>query len=121
MSDSIESYVDVLRQKRRTPIAILHLFRMKHARRSDDIYLFVEGADDEDFYAPFVERMCTMPRTVHSLWCDGKEGVLAVRSLVYKNFGHSTRSLFFVDKDLEDIVDESHSDDERTYVTDYYS
>lgn len=117
----MSDYAELLRQKRRIPTAVFHLFRMKRARKPNDLYLFFEGEEDEDYYLPALERARTRECDIQPIWCDGKAGVLEVRALVYGEIGRGCNVLFFVDKDLEDILGEVGSGDQQTYVTDLYS
>jgi hypothetical protein len=94
---------------------------MSLARKPDDIYVFVEGEHDEDYYVPAISRILSNDREIHPFWCDGKDAVIEVCSLIYNEYDYTPRVIFFVDKDLEDVLGLQFSGDERTYVTDYYS
>lgn len=53
--------------------------------------------------------------------CDGKQNLKNIRLDTYRIADELGRCLFFADRDYDDFTDTQISDDEQTYITDFYS
>lgn len=85
------------------------------------IHAFYENINDGSLYGPYIRSRITGNSSLYTYDCGNKDGVYEVhQKLNYKDFTNEI-SLFFVDKDLDDIIPiyrESYPD---VYVTTYYS
>ncbi|HEY6284112.1 MAG TPA: DUF4435 domain-containing protein, partial [Ktedonobacteraceae bacterium] len=85
-----------------------------------DVHAFFEGQDDVSFSTNFLRGFASNPKSIHPYRCGNKRGVYEAHSKV-KNIWQQGRVLFFVDKDLSDILNEDWECASNIYVTDYYS
>jgi hypothetical protein len=113
-------FIDGLRHERESPTAAYHQFLLNASKFPRDVHAFFEGQDDASFYTNFLRRFTSNPEGVHTYRCGNKRGVYEAHSKV-KNIRREERALFFVDKDLSDILNEDWEDASNIYVTDYYS
>ncbi|MEM9009124.1 MAG: DUF4435 domain-containing protein [Cyanobacteria bacterium P01_F01_bin.86] len=99
------SYLDTLRQRRKTPVAAWHKLRTSLDTGKYDFYVAFEGEEDEEFFSRYLfERF---PRkNIHPLICDGKGGVLALHSKVIESYGSPGNVFFFVDSDHDRFIGE---------------
>lgn len=108
------SYVDNLRARRNSPKAIFHRFKLE--RQPEETCVFLEGADDAEYYMPAIRQFVASPIRLYV--CDGKETVLSVSNLIAE--AGADRCLFFVDADLDRFIQEKPLP-KAVYVTDGYS
>jgi hypothetical protein len=100
--------------------AVLHEFLLQHDPKEERIHAFCEGYEDPSFYRPKLEESAGNRRTFFYR-CHGKWKLFAVFDQVTARVGTYRHTLYFVDKDLSDLIPESYPKDDRIYVTDYYS
>ncbi len=113
--------VEYLRRERENPHAALQLFLLNDAKVPSGVHAFVEGHDDLSFYMNFIRISVADPDCVYPLYiCGNKAGVYKAHHLIMKASPRGT-TLFFVDKDLSDILGEQWAQACNIYVTDYYS
>jgi hypothetical protein len=114
------SFADVLRRAGSASTAVLHEFRIQHNPREERVHAFVEGAEDRIAInvaiAPYLNN-----RKAYFYVCDGKSGVLQALNDVGRVAGRYRHTLYFIDKDLSDILGEALPADDRLYITDWYS
>ena len=96
-----------------------------HKQEDNSLHIFFEGSDDPSFYssfiAPYGEKFCGL----HFYDCGRKCHVYDTRKrILQRQEQHESESsmicLYFVDKDLSDILNECPSESD-VHVTDYYS
>lgn len=84
-----------------------------------NFFVFVEGQDDVNHYAPEIKRY--LGRQVLFIDCDGKNGVLQARNLIFEKSGALQGCLFIVDSDYDDYVGITKVRCDHVYYTDFYS
>jgi len=115
------TFKDVLRNSRSGRTTALHKFRTNYDPNSQRVYLFVEGEPDKAFYRSFVGRHVTNPRDVFIYNCENKDNVYRAHADVLSSYPNCERVLFFVDKDIDDILGKQHPASPRVFVTECYS
>lgn len=115
------SFLEELAQAAESPTAVWHQFVLTHDPKRDDWYLFLEGSLDLAFYACALSRLVQQDSRVWDFRCGGKRGVLAARQAVRQSHPHCTRCLFFIDKDLEDILGEASASARDVFRAEGYS
>jgi hypothetical protein len=114
------SFVDVLRQSRSTPTSLLHQFLTSYDPSEPRVYAFVEGDPDRAFYRAFIEQRLGS-RRLYIFNCEGKRRVFDAYEKVTQRHPECRNVLFFVDKDLDDLVGQTWPNDPRIFVTEWYS
>lgn len=115
------SFVDVLRGARSSRAAVLHEFWTQYAPGMERVHAFFEGHDDEVFYRRFLEQYVPAGSRLYGYRCDGKQRVYEAFSQITARYPAIRSVLFFVDKDLDDILGLPWPTDPRVFVTDVYS
>jgi len=115
------TFLEELRAVRETPAAAWHQFVLDYRPDDNSFYFFVEGRLDVSFYVTSFERLYGDGVVVHGYRCGGKNGVLDARRKVRNPQVDYLHCLFFVDKDLSDILGEPNPSSEDTFCTDTYS
>jgi hypothetical protein len=117
----VSSFTDLLRRARSSRTTILHKFLTNYDASSPRVYAFVEGDPDVVFYRTHIRAFVENPALIFLYSCGGKPKVYeAYRNIVARLPG-CTRVLFFVDKDLDDIIGQTWPTDPRIFVTEFYS
>ncbi|QWV98651.1 DUF4435 domain-containing protein [Geomonas nitrogeniifigens] len=99
----------------------LHKFLLNLRKDTKIVHSFFEGKTDESFYGSFLRNAKEAQYDLTTYICGNKKSVYYYfDSLKNKNIG-SNILLFFVDKDLDDIVPTIWPSDFRVYTTDHYS
>jgi len=114
------SFVDLLRRSRSSPVSVLHKFMTSYDPRHERTHAFVEGAPDLAFYRNYLE-LYVDAGTLRMYNCEGKANVYLAYKKVVERFPDCRKTVFFVDKDLDDILGEPWPVDPRIYVTDFYA
>jgi hypothetical protein len=87
----------------------------------NSIHIFHEGKDDPSFYSNYLERGRLKRQRVYYYLFNNKKGVYfhyeKINWLKFKK----NRLLFFVDKDLDDILEIKYPHDQNIFVTKYYT
>ncbi|NEQ36658.1 MAG: DUF4435 domain-containing protein [Okeania sp. SIO3I5] len=117
------NFADQLRDAR-NPGDVYLQFIKNDGKDEKTIHSFFEGDEDISFYSHFIEQI--LPKNYSSLKyvCKGKQKVYELYKKVIAHISNKTnksRTLFFVDKDLSDFLNEDLPKYENLYVTDYYS
>jgi hypothetical protein len=68
------------------------------------VHAFFEGHDDEVFYRRFLEQYVAAGSRLYGYRCDGKQRVYEAFSQITARYPAIRSVLFFVDKDLDDIL-----------------
>lgn len=115
------SFLDTLSASLADKAISKHEFLLCYNSHEKIIHAFFEGKTDESFYGTFLRAKTPSEWLLKTYICNNKDGV-------YYNFNqhkklHSNTSilLFFVDKDIEDLIPYPRLENENIYVTDYYS
>lgn len=115
------SYVERLRNYRSSRTATVHKFLTNYDPNSERVYAFVEGDADEAFYRTQIQKYVLEQKLIYTYNCEGKAGVANAYKDVIGRYPHCERVLFFLDKDVDDIVGIQWPNDPRIFVTEYYS
>jgi len=115
------TFKDVLRSSRSGRTTALHKFRTNYDPNSQRVYLFVEGEPDKAFYRCFVGKYVTNPRDIFIYNCENKDNVYKAHADVLASYPDCERALFFVDKDIDDILGKQYPGSPRVFVTECYS
>jgi hypothetical protein len=98
-----------------------HDFLLCYSRTEKIVHAFFEGKTDESFYGTFLRAELPNGWKLKSYICKNKDGVY----YYFEEFKHmhliAQPLLFFVDKDIEDVIPFLRIADEKIHVTDYYS
>lgn len=114
------TFADELRSAGASKAAVLHEFLIRHNPNEKRVHAFVEGYDDPVFYRPRVNQRSGEAPTFYYV-CHGKRKLYEIFRDVTSRVGTYRHTIFFADKDLADILPETYPEDERIFVTDYYS
>jgi len=112
------NFADLLKGAKSGRVQVIHEFLTNFDPSKHRLHCFYEGREDEIFYRNFIS-----PRTEARLIgyiCGNKDEVYSVFSFVARHPG-CDQSLFFVDKDLSDLLREKRPAHARFFVTAYYS
>lgn len=115
------SFLDELRNARESAASAFALFLIDYPKYPDYVYAFFEGQDDPSFYNGFILQFLPDPSLLRIYKCGRKAEVYETHRRVMLRATADSKILFFVDKDLSDILDENHPVAGNIYVTDYYS
>jgi hypothetical protein len=115
------SFLDELRQQRESPATAFHLFLLQYPKSINGIHSFFEGQEDCSFYSGFLLRFISDQKYFHIYKCGSKNGVYETHGKITHLGKPQIITLFFVDKDFSDILDENYEKSENIFVTDYYS
>lgn len=91
-------------------------------RRIGNLALFVEGEEDVPFYGNILDNIIEDVDKKTFFICNGKKRVYQVYEYIENNLEYSDKRLYFVDKDLSDILpDDPTPVLPGLYVTGHYS
>ena len=97
------SYLETLRERRKTPVSAWHKLRTSLATQKFDFYVAFEGEEDEEFYSGFLAERFP-GKKFRPVICDGKGGVFALHGAVIETYGILRNVFFFVDSDHDCFV-----------------
>jgi hypothetical protein len=100
---------------------VLHEFWTQYDPRQSRVHAFFEGHDDVVFFSPHIEKRLPEGFRLFTYRCEGKPRVMDVFTEITKRAPDIRLTLFFVDKDLDDILGAPWPTDPRVFVTDVYS
>lgn len=115
------AFVDLLRSARTSPVAIKHEFRSTYGATHNQIHAFYEGHNDAAFYAGFIRSRMRGDSRFYWYNCRGKRGVLQARAEVRQTHPSADRVLFFIDKDLDDLLGSGPVSEVDVFETEHYS
>ena len=110
---------DLLIQEIENPHSILLEYKLKAKKDKPTVHLFVEGEGDKPFYGLFVRAVTQGTFRIEYYPCGDRNKVLEALAIIEEI--QNNICLFFVDKDLTDFVQEETPENNRLYITDYYS
>ncbi|WP_420287290.1 DUF4435 domain-containing protein [Flavobacterium psychrophilum] len=91
-------------------------FVLDYNKNSNNVYCFYEGKEDRSYYSIRI-KLRNPKHKFYSYTCNGKGNVINLHRLINKHKVYaSSLTLYFVDKDFEDINLESN-----IYITPFYS
>ena len=113
------NHLDKIRHSRTSLPATKKKLRLSVTDKKFGAILVVEGQDDSVLITNAFESFfpSITPMTIR---CDGKGGVLGLRRYFYTVFPNDTKTMFFIDRDHDDLLKVNNAD-KRTYITDHYS
>jgi hypothetical protein len=114
-------FEDVLRAARSSRAAVVHEFLSQYDPRGRRVHAFFEGHDDEIFHTQFLRPRLPAGYRLTPYRCDGKSKVYAAFEEITRLRPSAKLVLFFVDKDVDDLVGAAWPTDPRIFVTDVYS
>lgn len=115
------TFLEMLRKSRNSRVAVLHEFLTQYNPSQPRIHAFFEGHDDVAFFSYFIERCAPSGSRLYVYRCEGKPRVYDVFNGITDRHPGARSVLFFVDKDLDDILGTAWPTDPRIFVTDAYS
>lgn len=115
------SFIDALRSARRSRVSVLHEFWLQYDPSQKRVHAFFEGHDDVAFFSFHIERAMPKHARLCTYRCEGKARVYEAFGAITARIPDIQATLFFVDKDLDDILGRSWPTDPRIFVTDVYS
>jgi hypothetical protein len=115
------SFIEVLREARNSAVAALQEFKVSYPKYPQAVHVFFEGQSDRAFYAGFLAARTGAIASVRTYDCKGKPQLLALYDRIRAQYGDSDRLLFFLDKDLDDLLNIELPNDPRVFVTETYS
>lgn len=110
-----------LREARRSRVAVLHEFWTLYDPSKARVHAFLEGHEDVAFYSHHIEKRAPRGVELRTYRCDGKRQVYEAFEAIVQRVPDVKGALFFVDKDLDDILGKPWPTDPRIFVTDVYS
>ena len=114
-------YADILRREGQIAHAAFHQFLLaKSSSASNEVFLFFEGIQDPAFYMPHLVYRLT-GRKVNTFICHGRAEVLKAYQLVETTKEEASCTMYFVDKDLTDILDDLPPPTPPIFQTKWYS
>ncbi len=113
------SYVDKMRERRKTPHTSWHKVRTTIATNRFDLFVACEGEEDEEFYSSYLYRR-KKDLKICPLVCDGKGALLALHDKVSKRYAGLRNVYFFADSDHDVLIGEELPG-ENFFFTDGYS
>lgn len=115
------SLLQVLREARSTRVAVLQQFLAQYDPKRRSVYAFVEGHEDEIFVRRILIGRTSPDTYVYTYRCEGKHKVYQTFEAIAERHPSAKTILFFVDKDLDDVLGTPWPTDPRIFVTDVYS
>ena len=109
------------RSLRKSSIVAFHRFLLDYRPSTRIIYAFFEGQEDQSVYINHLQSYVYEGWKVQSYCCGNKDSIYEVFKKIDWSRHPRNRILFFVDKDLSDIVGDEYPVEENIYVTGYYS
>lgn len=114
------SLLSDLEKARRSSSVPLHEFLLNIDSQKYTIHAFFEGKTDESFYGTIIRRY-NKKYNYKSYKCGNKKSVYETFNKLRTRYIKDQVLLFFVDKDLDDIIPILYEINDSIYVTDYYS
>jgi hypothetical protein len=113
------TYLESLQNFRFADSALKLLLVQLMPEKKVDAILVVEGEEDSNVYTRAINSFKPDAR-VEVIICNGKGGVLGLRDFIDDYYSHDNKTMFFIDKDHDDLLGIDYRDD-KTYITDHYS
>lgn len=117
----VVDFIAKLREARSAPRTVITRVRADYSSHDLTWHAFFEGQDDQSFYMTFIDRYKPPRARVFTYQCGGKGKVHDISGELAAAAYDRARMLFFVDKDLEDLLGEHWERDDAFFVTEWYS
>lgn len=116
------SFIEILRSSRSKPATVIHRFLTNYDPNDPRrVYAFVEGDPDQAFYRSHIRQHVATSSNIFIYNCNGKSHVYDACANVTNRYPACRRVLFFVDKDVDDIIGKQWPSDPRIFTTECYS
>lgn len=115
------SFVDELRKARIGRATVVHEYLTNYAPHARRVHAFVEGYEDVVFYRAQLALFAGPEFKIFTYRCGNKQAVYTAYEDLLQRGPIPPYTLFFVDKDLSDLVAEVWPTHDSIYVTDWYS
>jgi hypothetical protein len=102
-------------------VPAFHQFMLNYRARHKHIHAFFEGDDDSSIYCDFIRKVNPGQLQLYIYYCGGKTGVFDTYAILHRQNNYKTITLFFVDKDLSDLIPETNLIASNIFITKYYS
>lgn len=109
------------RNLRTSSIVAYHRFLLNFRCQEKAIHAFFEGQEDQSYYINHLQSKVPNDWTVYTYYCGNKDGVYNIFEKIDWETHPKEKILFFVDKDLSDIIGEQYPIEQNIYVTGFYS
>lgn len=109
------------RARNNKALIVFHEFKARYKRNDKTIYGFVEGKEDPSYYRGFIENNIPEDWLVELWPTGGQDFVLEIFSKLDWRKYKKKHILFFIDRDLSDLLDQNLPSSENIYITDDYS
>jgi Protein of unknown function (DUF4435) len=116
-----KTFLDTLADAITSPTVALHEFLLELKIQNKIIHAFLEGKTDESFYGSFIRRIKDDDYELKTYTCGNKDGVYYQFDQLCNRKTGNNIVLYFVDKDIEDIIPYPRNKDPKIFVTDCYS
>lgn len=117
----MKNFLDILREARESTSSVFAQFLVAYKTLGNDIHCFFEGPEDECFYRTHIERQLPKNFVFQSYRCKNKDDVYITHAKISSRIHDQRRVVFFVDKDLDDILETVRPQDSNIFSTNYYS
>lgn len=114
-------FLDLLRRAREGRSSILHQYLLNAGKAPLSIHAFYEGRHDRIFYDGFLRSEFGGRAQLFSYVCGNKRSVYHAHEVIQPKLRAEDIALYFVDKDLDDLVPVQFPESEEIFVTDLYS
>ncbi len=115
------SFLDALNEIVDDEIVIHHLFLLNYYPDKNIIHAFFEGKTDLSFYGTLIRRYMPKEWKLRTYICGNKDSVYYQHKNLSPKHKQHQPLLYFVDKDIDDIIPITRVKDTLIYVTEYYS
>ena len=103
------------------PIVLKHNFLICYDSKANNLHVFFEGKTDESFYGTYLRKIKPESYSLKSYICGNKDGVYYYHKQLNHLYKEEQPLLFFVDKDIEDIIPFHREVHDNIHVTEFYS
>lgn len=114
-------FLNYLKESTKSAVVTRTKFMQQYRPKDNSIHIFYEGKDDPSFYSNFIEPYKRKYQRIYYYNAHNKTGVYLNHSKLDWSQYEKNRILFFVDKDLSDLLNESFTTDRNIFVTRFYS
>ncbi|MBP4001371.1 DUF4435 domain-containing protein [Pseudomonas koreensis] len=103
------------------PIVLKHDFLVCYDSQANNLHVFFEGKTDESFYGTYLRNIKPESHILKSYICGNKDSVYYYHKQLNHLYKKEQPLLFFVDKDIEDIIPFYREAHDNIHVTEFYS
>jgi hypothetical protein len=115
------SFLDTLKDSLTDSTVLKHEFLLCYNPSEKIVHAFFEGKTDESFYGTFLRTELPELWRLKTYICNNKDGIYYHYSQLENLHSDIQPLLFFVDKDIEDIIPFPRIQDPKIHVTEFYS